>query len=392
VPTPELKFSRADPPSSECPHATSTRAGRVLVAPHRFEALSMIGALDGPLEGRRARFIDLPEGTDHLAIERARDGMVALEDGFDVRTPAGALTFVGARSSTGDHVLARREGYHVNATWHPWSGGAENGGWVSGGVSTDGERLACALRGDETLTLVTNRPEWRNSQRGPARPQYTQATLGSPIESGRPGWFYFIEEDPGVGAIDGNGYTALTLESGRFLVLLPIGDEEGYAIVGTEARVEAGATDLSIVPPFAMVLYGGGAAGALVARRDKWTTSLLHARRPDGSLAWSMDFPFVAHQPPIDGDGRVYVVGDGIAAVDMEGKPLWCSPSSTILRAQAFMDGTLAVVDGAELQILGIDGRVRQSFRAEEELTSYPAIGSDGAVWVASAKTLYMAR
>ena len=60
--------------------------------------------------------------------------------------------------------------------------------------------------------------------------------------------------------------------------------------------------------------------------------------------------------------------------------------------ATAFADGTLAVVRGTELQIVANDGSIKQSLRAAEELTTYPAIGPDGAVWVASARTLYVAR
>jgi len=71
---------------------------------------------------------------------------------------------------------------------------------------------------------------------------------------------------------------------------------------------------------------------------------------------------------------------------------MWSTLSTVPLHAQAFSDGTLAVVRGAGLQIVGRDGAIRQSLRAAEELTTYPAIGSDGAVWVASARTLYVAR
>jgi len=165
------------------------------------------------------------------------------------------------------------------------------------------------------------------------------------------------------------------------------------AILALDAAIEPGATDLSVVPPFALVLYGGGAAGQLVQRlRGGATVSRLDARRPDGSLAWSTTLPFVPAQPALDGDGRIYVVGAGIAAFDLEGHLLWSWPSTIGLRAAAFADGTLAVVRGVEVQIVARDGKIKQSFRAAEELTTYPAIASDGSVWVASAKTLYVVR
>ena len=391
---PAPNLSRADPPSSECPHATCTRAGRVLVAPHRFEALSVVAALDGPLEGLGARFIDLPEGTEHLAIERPghpKDNPHLFTAGYEVRAPSGALSYVGGGRSAGDHVLARPERYYIVNFWHSWSS-VDTGVSSAGLVSADGERLACTVRGDGTQTLVTTPSDQVESHWAPLRPDYTEVDFSTPRTSATRGWAYRSEKILGVGAIDGNGNTVIALESGRLLVVLPRGDNDGYAVVGTEVDVDAGATDLSIVPPFAMVLYGGGAAGTLVARRDTWPTSRLDARRPDGSLAWRTQIAFRAGQPPIDGNGRVYVVGTGIVALDMDGKTVWSIASPVPMRAQAFSDGTLAVVHGAELQIVGTDGVVKQSFRAEEELTSYPAIGSDGAVWVASAKTLYVAR
>jgi hypothetical protein len=200
-------------------------------------------------------------------------------------------------------------------------------------------------------------------------------------------------DEPGVGAIDGAGDTVVALPSGRLLVLLAAGNGHGEAAFGLDAAIDASATDLSIVPPFAMVLYGGGDAGSLASHRGlDFRVSRVDARRPDGSLAWSVSATFRATQPPIDGDGRVYLVGSGIAAFDLDGRPLWSSPSSAPLRAQAFVDGTLAIVRGSEIQMVGTDGAIRQSFRTEDELTTYPAIASDGSVWVASAKMLYVVR
>lgn len=140
------------------------------------------------------------------------------------------------------------------------------------------------------------------------------------------------------------GHTVIALSSGRFVVLLPKGDENLRAILGADVRIDADATDLSIVPPYAMVLYGGGAGGAIMARRDRATTSRLDARRSDGTLAWRVELDFRAGQPPLDGGDRVYVVGRGIAAIGLDGKMLWNTQSTMPLRAAAFADGTLAVV------------------------------------------------
>ncbi|TMA22735.1 MAG: hypothetical protein E6J85_03905 [Deltaproteobacteria bacterium] len=186
----------------------------------------------------------------------------------------------------------------------------------------------------------------------------------------------------------------IALPSGRLTVLLPEGTDQNEAVAALDVSIEANATDLSIVPPFVMVLYGGGDAGVLARRRSEAfpSGSRLDALRGDGSLAWSVRVPFLARQPPIDGNGRVYLVGLGVAAIDLEGKMLWLNPSPVPVRASAFADGTLALARGSELQIMAPDGSVRQTLRAGEELTSFPAIGPDASVWVASAKTLYVAR
>jgi outer membrane protein assembly factor BamB len=142
-----------------------------------------------------------------------------------------------------------------------------------------------------------------------------------------------------------------------------------------------------------MVLYGGGDAGLLATVRSRHSAvSQLEARRGDGSLAWRTPLTFLATQPPVDGGDRVYVIGAGIAALDLTGRVLWSSSSGERLRVQAFADGTLAVVRGRVLEIVSAEGNVRQSFMAGEELTTYPAIDADGQVWVASAKTLYRTR
>ncbi len=195
-------------------------------------------------------------------------------------------------------------------------------------------------------------------------------------------------------AIDEGGHAVLALRSGRFVVLLSQGDATTrHGIPALDAPIDPGATDLSIVPPFALILYGGGDAGQYIKSvSEDLTTTRIDARLPDGSLAWRVSLPFLAGQPAIDGNGRVYVVGTGIAALDLSGHVLWSAASSVPMRATAFADGTLAVVRGSALQIVASDGGIRQQFLAAEELTTYPAIGSDGAVWVASAKTLYVAR
>ena len=121
---------------------------------------------------------------------------------------------------------------------------------------------------------------------------------------------------------------------------------------------------------------------------------MVHHLDLQGKETWHAEVPFEILQPPIDGsDGRIYVMGMGAAAFQ-DGKLLFVTPSAVPMFGTAFQDGTLAVAVGQELRIVDRDGHVRQHFSTAEHepITTPPAIGSDGSVWVASAKALYVAR
>jgi hypothetical protein len=388
VPSPSLEFVRTERPSTECPHGSSTRSGRVAVAPHDHSSLSAVVSIEGVQQpALPPRFIDIPPRGDALVIERPADHYGA----FDVRRSSGALVFNGHLHD--GHVLARDEALYVSGVPTTWSGAIDQDA-VEAYVGQSGELLASIVEGDEARMLTINLG--LSGPDGPTEPDHMveeTVHLHGPNAATRSVWSYGVSE-PGVGAIDARGETVLALESGHLVVLWPDGDAKtGRAIVALDAPIDRGATDLSVVPPFAMVLYGGGDAGPLVRRWSAGTSSSrLDARRADGSLAWRASLPFLATQPPLDGDHRVYVVGSGIVALDLEGHTLWTLAAAAPLRAATFSDGTLAVVGGDEVRIFGADGAVRRSFRAHEELTTYPAIASDGAVWIASAKTLYVVR
>ena len=383
VPMPGLAFSRAEAPSTECPHASSARSGRVAVLSRPYTGVIRVGPVDdGPLARSVPRFIDLPRGGARLLLERPQ----AHNGGYEVRTTSGVLVFSGGGSSRGCHGVAREDHYYVEGVAHSWTGA--EGLIFDVGMNQGAELLACAIgemAAKTTLQILIASPGGMQNH-GPSERDYTRVAAmrvkpGSALQAA----WGFTADEPGVGAIDAAGHTVVVLSSGRFVVLRPEGDEGGLAILATDSKVEPGATDLSIIPPFVVVLYGGGDAGELARRRDEaTTTSRVEARNPDGALAWRATVPFVARQPPIDGGDRIYVVGAGIAALDLDGRTLWSSPSTVQIRAAAFADGTLAIVRGAELQIVAKDGTIQQHFNAEELLTTLPAIASDGAVWVAS--------
>jgi hypothetical protein len=76
------------------------------------------------------------------------------------------------------------------------------------------------------------------------------------------------------------------------------------------------------------------------------------------------------------------------------GTVVWSMATPKLTQATAFDDGSLAVTTGSELRLVARDGTIAQVFRVDkgEELTTPPAIGSDGWVWVASVKAVYVAR
>jgi hypothetical protein len=383
APSPDLRFSRTDVPSSESPHASASRSGRVEVAPRSYSHLVAVRRIDdGPVPTDVPRFINVPPNVGGIVVER----LGSYDGGYEVRTATGELTVAREMFSVGAHVLARDEGCYAVGGLIPWTD--RNQATRPGeNMNQGGELLASVVAAGAVRTLVTS-PDGQTPDR-PPRPDYTRVETSPVAGSGGRGYWEYMVREPSVGAIDGSGNTILALSSGRLRVLLP--DGLGHdAVVGLDAAIAPSATDLSIVPPFALVLYGGGDAGLLASVRSRGaSSSRVDARRPDGSLAWSATMPFLAMQPPLDGQGQIYLAGAGLAALDLDGRTLWSLPSSTPLRAQAFADGTLVVVKETQLQIVGRDGSIRQTFGADEPLTSYPAIAADGSVWVASVKTLY---
>jgi len=105
-------------------------------------------------------------------------------------------------------------------------------------------------------------------------------------------------------------------------------------------------------------------------------------------LSWAV------RQPPIEGGGnRIYLAGDGLAAID-GGSIVWEKQSDVPMFATAFSDGSLVVAQHARLLFIDRDGKERASLETpdHETLVTPPAPSSDGSIWVASAEHLYVAR
>ena len=291
------------------------------------------------------------------------------------------------------HALARDEALYVGGRATSWTGEIDP---INSGVHLNwaGELLACGILGDKVRTLVVNMGA--RAQDGPRDPDNLLGTMerlhGALNSAVRLGWEYHAVE-PGVGAIDASGQTVVASRAGAFH---PVAGRR-HRDHGGGARPRRRDRPRRDGPQYRAAVCARPLwrwrRGQLVKRlRGKAAVSTLDARRADGSLAWRASLPLLATQPALDGNGQVVVVGAGIVALDLEGRTVWSAPSTVPLRAAAFGDGTLAVTRGSELQIVGADGTIRQSLRAGEELTTYPAIAADGTVWVASAKMLYAAR
>jgi len=100
---------------------------------------------------------------------------------------------------------------------------------------------------------------------------------------------------------------------------------------------------------------------------------------------WSVTVPLAVTQPAVDGSGRLWLAGNGLAAV-AEGRVEWLRTGTTRHRATAFADGTLAVTYGDSLELLEASGRSRQVLRVtgEHPIVTPPAISRDGRLWVAT--------
>ena len=123
-----------------------------------------------------------------------------------------------------------------------------------------------------------------------------------------------------------------------------------------------------------------------------WKTHL-HLVSLTGTVGAPLAVPFEVLQPPVDGGGgRIYLAGNGFAAVQ-DGKLLWSQAPTARTLVAAFAGGEVALTIGKELRIVERDGHIGQTFAtAGEAITTPPAIAPDGSVWLATEKAIYAAR
>lgn len=184
-------------------------------------------------------------------------------------------------------------------------------------------------------------------------------------------------EGRGQGAIADDLRMAVAMQDGRFFVL--DGDTGSHLV---DRRIAFSPSDISAV----------GTSFVLLAKTEHGTSVLFLDAAGDERARGEVSFE--ALQPPIDaGNGRVYIMGRGVAAFQ-DGKRLFANAYADPMFGTAFADGSMAIAAGVELRIVGPDGKARQTFTTAEgdPITTPPAIGSDGSVWVGTEKAIYVAR
>jgi outer membrane protein assembly factor BamB len=130
------------------------------------------------------------------------------------------------------------------------------------------------------------------------------------------------------------------------------------------------------------------------------TSQRLYALTPDGGLKWSLPLPLgddALYSPAIGSDGTIYIGGEGLHAVDPNGRLRWTYPGTNPRSGtQSFQtpivagDGTVYVVGGAgrrRVFALAADGTLKWDHPAGGVGT--PAIGLDGTILAMSDSTLH---
>ncbi len=220
-----------------------------------------------------------------------------------------------------------------------------------------------------------------------------------------------LEHTSGMGAIFENGDVAVATTDRRLFVYPDTNDDVLAARARRPFKLPFAPYDISITSSDRIALLEAagvtldplGERGpysirdelflAYPERKGTWPTVLRVLDRK-GRLLESTTVPFPVLQPPIDGErGRTYLAGIGFAAVEA-GRIVFTHPSKHVCLATAMLGGNVVLATGEELRFIARDGTIRHVIRVPpgETITTPPAIGHDGAVWIATEKTLYVAR
>jgi hypothetical protein len=343
-------------------YASSQRSSRVEVTPRSYTQLTPMSAIAG--EDSPPTFVLLdPTGTRVLL--RGPSSLA-----LDPKTRIGDAAFIGVAYVTEwGAILGKFE--------KRWDGLTQNG------AENHQEQIPLypvQITSGVQLAARLSAQRWTSVGQG-------IATFSTPDEIGI---FSRAETDQweevfvarGAAAIGTDHRVVVATLDGKVRVYAPDGDAvEMLGRPRSEITVGDALSDVSITSAGTIVL----------ARRGATTKVRLVDER---AVQWSVDVGFAAGQPPIDGgDARVYIAGDGLAAIE-RGAVLWSTPSVVPTRATAFADGTLAVCRGPGLQIIARDGSIVQQLATSDgaPIVTPPAIGPDGSIWVATPTHVCVAR
>lgn len=398
--------------------ASPTRASRVAVGARTLSPMKRIAPL-----GRAPLVILVSPTGDHIAVDHG--------GAFQMWSEANGLGPLEEKSrSSGIVMLANT--YLASGSERKFDRGYGRLTLETGLSGSSGAQWAIAVdeswAGVVTLTSPVRAPMHVPLDDGSTARAWNTTSSQLMISASRifgpssaPGYMWNERFDaPGCGAIGSAHTVVAALRDGRFSVIdgdstvLPVPPAQfatGKRLI--ETKLSFSPYDMSIVPSGYALLEVGAAIPdpkpygelertlVLQARRvelfttppPRWKT-MVHHLDLQGKETWHAEVPFEILQPPIDGsEGRIYVMGMGAAAFQ-DGKLLFATPSALPMFGTAFQDGSLAVAVGPELRIVGRDGQILQRFNTaeREQITTPPAIGSDGSVWVGSATALYVAR
>lgn len=419
-------------------HANGARNGRIAVASRSFSRLRGVARLSPPRASpqlppgmpelyralltraqeqqgeapmKSPEWVVIPEGGAHLAVGYG-DGYP-----FEIRGRSGEPVATPFSLVLGRAFIASDDGVWTQDMHLGWDGHK-----LPGSLPFCGTMIAAHLERDVLVSVVRVEPQ--GGYEGPnATPRrlYAWAHRRAADGSWQMIWQDSIDGS-GSGAIRPNGQVALVSSEGRLRVVGPETETEGRAIDHVDVQTGVLAYDASamsdgyvLVEPlrtWAPAPKPGGSGAALESairtfQSEQEARSALYLDAPSSTLEWKtgvvgLDFqgqarfraeaPFRVLSPPIDvSRGRVVVVGEGCGMLE-NGHWKWTLASTVRLFATAFDDGTLAVSAGPELWLITPDGQKAVIAVPDgEAITTPPAIGADGAVWVATSSQLFVA-
>jgi|GEM_PF-5334643 len=346
-------------------YATCTRASIVSVRAAPWSTLVEAGRIPGAGDpDRLARFVlHDPSGQRHAI--RTRTTLDVLEG---ISLSDGRLRGIGLVAEWGV-ILGDADRRWDGLTLDGFENYNERSLRFDTRLTSGGHQLAVRLMGDHWTSVVQEHPSLQ------AAPSVRIVSDNGPTR-----WIDVVPGS-GVAAIGDDGRVFVALDDGRMRMYASDGDVEDLR---GKARVDV------ILDDVATHASAFGDACVLLSRRGAGTR--VRWIEPTGSVRWETMVPFEAHQPAIDGGGgRVYIAGEGLAAID-NGRLTW-STSAHRLRATATTDG-LAVAAGTELQFVAPDGSLVRRFVTPiaAALLTPPAIDPHGHAWVASSDQLWVTR